>query len=290
MFGKRDVATDGGRRRREGRGIGPFTSGHLTAIVITVVVVVGFPFAAGAVTGSNTFITDFTSGAHAGVDAKQDLNTAIHDPVSGKAASVNFASGGQGWLQTGANVIGRNGVGPDVDTGTNAKTAMRTDLADPSTGSGAKVDASGNLQTKVNGGTVGVTGSVTASPTTPSSMFSAIGGAAAGDDACDFFTPKPGFAAVITSIDVYTKGATPAEPVSDTLSASTVTDCTAGTIIIQDSFGSDSPHAVPLGVGIGIAAGHHLALRYFGPLDAESVVMTVFGYYVPAAQCASGCL
>jgi len=55
------------KRRRQGRGLGPFTSGHLTVIVVTLVIVVAFPFAAFAVTGNNVFVTDATSGNHAGV-------------------------------------------------------------------------------------------------------------------------------------------------------------------------------------------------------------------------------
>src|SRR5437016_10163540 len=84
-------ADDGHRtkRRRAGRGLVPFRSGHLTIIVVTLVIVVAFPFAAFAVTGSNVFVTDATSGTHAKVDAKNNLQTAIHDPVSGTAATVD---------------------------------------------------------------------------------------------------------------------------------------------------------------------------------------------------------
>jgi hypothetical protein len=32
------------KRQRKGRGLGPFTSGHLTIIIATVVIVVAFPF------------------------------------------------------------------------------------------------------------------------------------------------------------------------------------------------------------------------------------------------------
>jgi hypothetical protein len=78
-----------GLRRREGRGLGPFTSGHLTVIVVTLLVLVGFPFAAYAVTGSSVFVTDSTSGTKAHVDAKGDLNVGIHDPTSGTGAKVN---------------------------------------------------------------------------------------------------------------------------------------------------------------------------------------------------------
>ena len=74
MFARRASRTRDGqraKRRREGRGLGPFTSGHLTIIVVTLVIVVAFPFAAFAVTGNNVFVTDATSGVRAKVDAKK---------------------------------------------------------------------------------------------------------------------------------------------------------------------------------------------------------------------------
>jgi hypothetical protein len=60
MFGNRqrsDASLEGkaAKRRREGRGLGPFSSGHLTIVIVTVVIVVAFPFAAFAVTGNNVF-------------------------------------------------------------------------------------------------------------------------------------------------------------------------------------------------------------------------------------------
>jgi hypothetical protein len=61
--------------RREGRGLGPFSSGHLTIIVVVLIVAVAFPFAAFAVTGSNVFVTDATSGAHAKVNTSGQLET-----------------------------------------------------------------------------------------------------------------------------------------------------------------------------------------------------------------------
>ncbi len=64
---RKPVGDDGGDRRRRGRGLGPFSSGHLTAIVITLLILVAFPFAAFAVTGNNVFVTDATSGNRATV-------------------------------------------------------------------------------------------------------------------------------------------------------------------------------------------------------------------------------
>jgi hypothetical protein len=77
------------KRRRDGRGLGPFTGGQLTAIVITFAVLLLFPLGAWAVTGNNVFVTDATSGTRAKVDAKNNLNTAIHDAGTGTAAKVN---------------------------------------------------------------------------------------------------------------------------------------------------------------------------------------------------------
>jgi hypothetical protein len=93
MRGKRESreAATGSDGHRSGRGLGPFTSGHLTIIVVAFVVVVAFPFAAGAVTGNNSFITDFTSGAHAKVDAAGNLGATVNGATSGKKADVTQA-------------------------------------------------------------------------------------------------------------------------------------------------------------------------------------------------------
>ena len=42
--------------------LGPFTGRQLTTIIVTLIVVVLFPLGAWAVTGSNVFVTDATSG------------------------------------------------------------------------------------------------------------------------------------------------------------------------------------------------------------------------------------
>jgi hypothetical protein len=110
MFGRRAIQTQDGqpaKRRREGRGLGPFTSGHLTIIVVTLVIVVAFPFAAFAVTGNNVFVTDATSGVHAKVDGKQNLQSAIHDPTSGVGAKVDASGNLQAKLN--ATTVGVTG-------------------------------------------------------------------------------------------------------------------------------------------------------------------------------------
>jgi len=80
MFSRRAVLGDGGhavRRRSDGRGLGPFTSTQLTTIIVTLLILVAFPFAAFAVTGSNVFVTDATSGARAKVDSLGNLQTKV---------------------------------------------------------------------------------------------------------------------------------------------------------------------------------------------------------------------
>jgi hypothetical protein len=82
MFSRRVIRDELGKptrpRRREGRGLGPFTSGHLTLIVVTLLIVVAFPFAAFAVTGNNVFVTDATSGNRATVaNGKLKVDTGL---------------------------------------------------------------------------------------------------------------------------------------------------------------------------------------------------------------------
>jgi hypothetical protein len=91
-----DIST---RRRRQGRGLGPFTSGHLTIIVVALVIAVAFPFAAFAVTGSNVFVTDATSGARAKVDSLGELQTKAN------ATTVELKSGNAISLAGGNNTI-----------------------------------------------------------------------------------------------------------------------------------------------------------------------------------------
>src|SRR5262245_47028180 len=61
-------APDGGGRPRKGRGWGPFSGGQLTAIILGGLLAIAFPVGAyAAVSGSNVFVADATSGARAGV-------------------------------------------------------------------------------------------------------------------------------------------------------------------------------------------------------------------------------
>ena len=77
------------RRRREGRGWGPFSGGQLTAIILGITIAVAFPVGAWALTFSNVAITDPGGVNQANVDAQHNLDTATRDAVSGVAAKVN---------------------------------------------------------------------------------------------------------------------------------------------------------------------------------------------------------
>jgi hypothetical protein len=75
---------------RAGRGWGPFSGAQLTIVICVVAVTILLPVSAFAVvSGSNSFVTDATTGKQAQVDAKNNLKTAVHDAVSGTAAKVN---------------------------------------------------------------------------------------------------------------------------------------------------------------------------------------------------------
>jgi len=81
------TAGDAESRRRARGKFGPFSGGHLTAIIVTVVIVVGFPFAAGAVTGNNVFVTDAASGTRATVTSKGQLSAAVTGSVTATPAA-----------------------------------------------------------------------------------------------------------------------------------------------------------------------------------------------------------
>ena len=65
---------------RGGRGWGPFSGGQLTVIILTFAVLLLFPIGAWAVSGSNTFVTDATSGQHATVNGDGSLSATVASP------------------------------------------------------------------------------------------------------------------------------------------------------------------------------------------------------------------
>ena len=79
-----DAAVETGARRR---GLGPFSGGQLTLIIVTFAVLLLFPIGAWAVAGSNVFVTDAVSGKQASVNTSGQLAT------SENAATVVISSG-----------------------------------------------------------------------------------------------------------------------------------------------------------------------------------------------------
>jgi hypothetical protein len=75
------------------RGFGPFTGGQLTTIIVTFAVLLLVPIGAWAVTGSNVFVTDATSGSTAKVDASGSLQTRVKGAVSVSAPTPAIAHG-----------------------------------------------------------------------------------------------------------------------------------------------------------------------------------------------------
>ena len=88
--------------------LGPFTGRQLTTIIVTLIVVVLFPLGAWAVTGSNVFVTDATSGAHAKVDSNGNLQT----KVSSGSVNATPAAPNQQFIST----VTFSDVGPKCKT------------------------------------------------------------------------------------------------------------------------------------------------------------------------------
>jgi hypothetical protein len=90
---------DAGKRQgREGRGLGPFSGAQLTIIVVTFAVLLLFPVAAWATTGTTVFLTDHTTGKTATVNSVGALTvagsvTAAPTPPSLTYNVVESASG-----------------------------------------------------------------------------------------------------------------------------------------------------------------------------------------------------
>src|ERR1700680_2793664 len=63
------------RRRRDGRGWGPFTGAQLTVVIVTFAVLLLAPVGAWAVSGSPVFLTDPHNNHHAAIDAAGNVHT-----------------------------------------------------------------------------------------------------------------------------------------------------------------------------------------------------------------------
>jgi hypothetical protein len=80
--------------KRTARGLGPFTGRQLTVIIVTAVLVVGLPVGAYAsIRGSNVFVTDHISGAHASVSSTGSLQTTAVAPIGGVAVHASVSAG-----------------------------------------------------------------------------------------------------------------------------------------------------------------------------------------------------
>jgi len=75
------------------RGWGPFSGAQLTIIVVTFAVLLLFPIGAWAVSGSNVFVTDATSGQHAIVNGDGSLTVAQASPKNFFTRSTGADSG-----------------------------------------------------------------------------------------------------------------------------------------------------------------------------------------------------
>ena len=96
-----DTDTNASPRRR---GLGPFSGGQLTVIIVTIAVMIMLPVGAWAVvTGSNVFVTDAVSGKQATVNNSGQLLTAEN------AATVVVASGSANVNPNGSALLFING-------------------------------------------------------------------------------------------------------------------------------------------------------------------------------------
>ncbi len=96
---------------RSGHGWGPFSGAQLTTMVCVIVAAVAFPVGAWAVvTGSNVFVTDATSGAHAAVSSSGALTVAgsvTSNNASPKSLYVNSSIPGATYVPAAAPPSGK---------------------------------------------------------------------------------------------------------------------------------------------------------------------------------------
>lgn len=79
---RRQEPEDTANPTRPQRGLGPFTGGQLTVLVLAITAAIAFPIGASAVTGTTAFVTDHASGATAKVDASGHLSVSSTPPAS----------------------------------------------------------------------------------------------------------------------------------------------------------------------------------------------------------------
>ena len=154
-------------------------------------------------------------------------------------------------------------------------------IADNHTGAHAAVDATDNLQTKVNGGNLVA---VAAAPTNQvNAIASTFGGGCA-----PLFSVPAGKAFVLTSLTMSVN--TPATTSSTLVGIYASATCGA-TTISQIAFDPNShgTFAEPFPSGLAITAGHELSAVVSGTGASPYVTFSINGHYVPLSQCTSVC-
>ena len=81
-------------RSRSERGLGPFTGGQLTVIILGITLAIAFPIGAWSVTGSNVFVADATSGKTAKVDANGNVLSKVSGTVNAVTRPADYSSAG----------------------------------------------------------------------------------------------------------------------------------------------------------------------------------------------------
>jgi hypothetical protein len=236
------------RHRRAGRGLGPFSGGQLTIIIVTFAGLLLFPVGAWALSFTNVAITDPGGVNRAKVDTKNNLNTAIHDPVSGTAATVE--SGGK--LKVDAGIVPTVGLGGSIT----ANVAYPT---------GAIVRSNDGLGTSV----ISLTNNC-------------------GSGRCPrLIAPPTGMALVVTSIHVNTSlDATPNEAETILLYLSADGTCNVSSIVslleeVNPSGLGVTDLRYDMPGGMTIPAGNALCGKDSDPTNLRAVA-TAWGYAVPS--------
>jgi hypothetical protein len=162
-----------------------------------------------------------------------------------------------------------------------AVSGSNTFVTDSTTGAHAKVSSTGSLQTSVTG-----TVSATALPPLGSFVKMAVGSST---PVCGFLTPPEGKALVITAVDQVPTNASVESNAQLNVLVDTSSDCDGTqTSIANGLFSQLQPRELTFNPGIGLKSGQHLDLYSSGGGFVGYVY--VYGYIVPAADCATGCL
>jgi hypothetical protein len=157
-------------------------------------------------------------------------------------------------------------------------------ITDPGGVNQATVDSAHNLHTSVNGGTVGVTGSVTATKSPPSLTFHKYV-AGLGTACITVATAPAGKALVVDEIHVSESALTTTGALVVTLAKGS---CATKTTVDNPSFnkvGQNSslsyPAGLPFATGVSLVALSNDA--------GAAYTVSVHGYLLPSSACTSGC-